>query len=341
MCIAIGQSLESRGYNVRVLTVLHSVFQSYYKSNLLHEYSPSAISWIGSVQVFLLFFGGVFSGPLADRYGLRAVFVPSAILLVFAVMMTSMASQYYQFLLAHGVLSGLGCGLIFTPTVSSVGQYFTTKRAWAMGVVVSGTSVGGVVFAIVLDRLLNSSNLGFGWSLRIVGFIMLALLAFSAAVVKEHAPRRKKQLFLPDAFRSPAYIFTTLGFFFSLLGYWAPIFYVAEYSNVNGVSSQLAFYQVAIMNATSFFGRLIPNFVADRVGLFNANIVMSFWTCVIIFTWTAATSSSGITTWIAFYGFFQGALVSLITPCLAQGTFLSLVTSQINSTRSYPSDFCH
>ena len=290
----------------------------------MHDRYPSDISWIGSLQVFLLFLGGLFAGPLSDLYGLRAVLVPSSVVLVLAVMLTSLATTYAQFIGLQGILFGLACGMIFTPTVSVVGQYFTTKRAWAMGVAVSGASIGGIVFPIVLDRLLNASALGFAWSIRVVGFVMAMLLAFAVAVTKEHAPRRKRDLLLPHAFRSPAYVFTLLGFFFSLLGFWAPIFYIAEYSSTIGIDARQAFDLVAIMNATSFFGRTLPNFVADRAGRFNTNILMTLGTSIIIFSWTAANSSAKITTWIALYGFFQGALVSLITPCLAQGTWIPL-----------------
>ena len=85
---------------------------------------------------------------------LQVVLVPSSIALVFSVMMTSLPSEYYHFILAQGIVEGLSCGMIFTLTVSTVGQYFTTKRAWAMGVV-SGVSVGGVIFPIALNRMLN------------------------------------------------------------------------------------------------------------------------------------------------------------------------------------------
>lgn len=46
-----------------------SIFQSYYSANFLQTESPSNISWSGSLQVILIFFGGVIAGPLADCYG--------------------------------------------------------------------------------------------------------------------------------------------------------------------------------------------------------------------------------------------------------------------------------
>ena len=236
-------------------------------------------------------------------------------------MMTSLATQYYQLLLAHGVLQGVGNGLIFTPAVSVVGQYFTTKRAWAMGVVVSGASIGGIVFPLALDRMLNASSLGFGWSLRITGFVMLALLTFACAVMKEHAPRRQSGFWLLAAFRHPAYDLAVLAFFLALFGFWTPIFFIVDYATVQGLNPRLAFYEAAILNAASFFGRTLPGFAGDKLGRFNANVLATLGTAILLFCWPSTHDAAGITAWVVFYGFFAGAIVSLYSPCIAQSEY--------------------
>lgn len=48
-----------------------SIYQDYYSQHMLSEESQSSISWIGSVQVFFLYAGGVAGGPLFDRYGAK------------------------------------------------------------------------------------------------------------------------------------------------------------------------------------------------------------------------------------------------------------------------------
>ena len=45
------------------------VFQAYYIRNQLKDHSPDDISWIGSLQVFLVFALGLAGGPIFDRYG--------------------------------------------------------------------------------------------------------------------------------------------------------------------------------------------------------------------------------------------------------------------------------
>lgn len=249
----------------------------------------------------------------------QMVVIPAGATLVFSVMMTSLSTKYYQFILAQGVLGGIACGMIFTPVVSTVGQYFTTRRAWAMGIVVSGAAIGGIVFPIALNRLLNMHRVGFGWAVRVVGFIMLALLAYAGIVTKEFAPRRKKNIFLPGAFKKWPYVLTNAGFLIGLMGLYAPIFYISDYSLDQGMDPQLALYQVAILNAPSFFGRTIPNFAGDKLGRFNITIITYVACAVLCFCWTAATSTAGITVWVIFFGFFSGAAFSLYSPTVAQG----------------------
>ena len=45
------------------------VYQSYLKQNQLASSSESAISWIGSLQIFLSFSGGLISGRIFDSHG--------------------------------------------------------------------------------------------------------------------------------------------------------------------------------------------------------------------------------------------------------------------------------
>ena len=148
---------------------------------------------------------------------------------------------------------------------------------------------------------------------------MLAILTFSCIVMEEHAPRRRQKFFLPEAFRSGPYVFAFLSFFFCLFGFWTPIFYIVDYATTQDMSRELAFYQVAILNATSFLGRTLPGFAADKVGRFNANIFVIMCSAILIFCWTAAQSNAAIMVFIALYGFFAGAVVSLVSPCLAEG----------------------
>ncbi len=99
--------------------------------------------------------------------------------------MTSLCSEYYQFFLAHSLLLGISMPFITWPPLAVVSRHLPRNRGLALGLVIGGSSLGGVVWPVVMEQLLNHSNLGFGWTMRIVGFAMALLLTFSCLTILE------------------------------------------------------------------------------------------------------------------------------------------------------------
>ena len=93
-------------------------FQSYYTRTF--DVAASEISWIGSVQILLIYFIGAFSGRALDAGYLRMVVGTGFALQVIGVFATSVASQYWHLFLAQGICKGLGDGMVFCPTVALV-----------------------------------------------------------------------------------------------------------------------------------------------------------------------------------------------------------------------------
>lgn len=126
----------------RGLIITFGVFQTYYETHLLGKYSPSTISWIGTIQGFLLIEVGIFSGPLYDQGHLRYLLFAGAFLVAFGMMMASLATDFYSIFLSLGVCCGLGMGLLFFPAISAISTYWTTRRGMANGIAAAGSAVG-------------------------------------------------------------------------------------------------------------------------------------------------------------------------------------------------------
>ncbi|KAJ5712427.1 hypothetical protein N7493_008895 [Penicillium malachiteum] len=120
------------------------IYQSYYEETLLSSHSASSISWIGTIQGFLLFLVGVIVGPVFDKGYLKSLVATGSFLVVF---------------LAHGVAVGIGCAFLFLPSIAIVATYFTSRRAIATGITASGGSIGAVIYPIMFHKLIN---VGFG-----------------------------------------------------------------------------------------------------------------------------------------------------------------------------------
>ncbi|KIM92630.1 hypothetical protein OIDMADRAFT_139348 [Oidiodendron maius Zn] len=85
------------------------------------------------------------------------------------------------------------------PCLAATGQYFQKKRGAAMGVTITGSSLGGVIFPIALGKMLNSNKLGFGWSIRICTFMMLGLFVPPCALVLARLPPRRGKFCIMSA----------------------------------------------------------------------------------------------------------------------------------------------
>ncbi|KAH8809277.1 MFS transporter, MCP family, solute carrier family 16, member 10, partial [Xylogone sp. PMI_703] len=295
------------------------IYEIYYLEHTLHDESPSTIAWIGSVQLFFQFSAGLLSGPLTDRFGSQVIVYPSSILFVLSIMITSLCKSYYQFLLAQGILGGLANGLVYTPAVAVLGQYFFRRRPLAMGIASSGSSLGGIIFPIMLNRLLNHSDLGFPWTLRIVGFLVLglAIVACLTVVPRKNLPKRKGNYLLLSKFKKPEYSLQVVGTFLVFWGLFTPFFYLPTYSTAHGIDQDLAFYTLSILNAGSLVGRLISGVIAPKIGRFNILTVSSAASGILILCWLRIHSEAGIIVFAILSGFTSGFVIAQFPTTLA------------------------
>ncbi|OCL14295.1 MFS general substrate transporter [Glonium stellatum] len=285
------------------------VFQEYYMVHQLRHESRDKIAWIGSLSAFVQFAAGAIGGPLFDRFG-AWIIRPAAVIYVFAMMMTSLCSEYWQFMLTQGVLMGVTMGFLQFPAFAAVSQYFDKNRAAAFGVVVSGSSIGGVVFPIAFSKMLNDSSLGFGWSVRIMAFVIIPLMAFSCAVVKARLPPRPTTFFIGAAFKDARYIFLIASLFFMFLGMFTPLFFIPSYAVTRGMDATLASYLLAITNAASTFGRIIPGVLADKYGRLNMFTLGGIITGIIILCMNKAETTAALVVYSIAFGFTSGTIIS-------------------------------
>ena len=118
------------------------VYQTYYSTGILSSETPSNISWIGSIQAFLLLLVGIATGPIYDAGHFQILIRLGSFLTVFGLMMTSISTEYYQVMLAQGICVGLGSGCLFVPSFAIIPQYFSSRKALATGIAASGSSLG-------------------------------------------------------------------------------------------------------------------------------------------------------------------------------------------------------
>lgn len=229
---------------------------------------------------------------------------------LFGIMMTSLCTKYWQFMLAQGIVTGIGNGFVMFPVFAVVPQWFDKKRGAALGMTIAGSSVGAIVLPILLSNLLTHTNLGFGWSVRILGFFLVPFLIFACLTVKSRLPPRKTRFLFPEAFKKPMYVLLVLAAFCTMVGMFVPLFLISSFAIARGVDPSLAFYLVAILNGASFFGRVIPGIMGDKLGRINVFVGAALATGILCFCWPLASSTGGIIAVAVVFGFCSGAIIS-------------------------------
>lgn len=241
-------------------------------------------------------------------------------LYVLSIMLISICTAYWHFMLVQGVVAGIAMAMLQLPAIAAVSQYFDKRRAAALGVVISGSSIGGIVFPVALSKMLNDSPLGFGWSVRIMGFVVAPLLVLSCFTVTARLPPRETDFFIGSAFKRPRYLLLILSLFCVMAGMFTPLFFLPSYAVTRGVDATLASYLLAIVNGASTFGRIVPGILADKYGRLNIFGLGALATGVVVLCMNSAVSEAGLIVYSVAFGFTSGTIVSGVSAAISTCT---------------------
>lgn len=210
--------------------------------------------------------------------------------------------------------------------VTACSTWFLRHRALAMGIMTAGSSIGGVVLPVMVERLVG--NIGFAWAMRSVAFLLLGMVIIGILTVKSRLSPLKQSLSLKDfitPFAETPFLLLTIGVWFVYIGAFIPFTFIIVQARAQGMSANLAGYLVPIVNASSTFGRIIPAHFGDMFGVFNIMILLSGFSAVVcVALWLPSTvMASGhtnalIIVFALFYGFASGCILSIVPAMVAK-----------------------
>ncbi|KAH9229074.1 hypothetical protein K456DRAFT_1923736 [Colletotrichum gloeosporioides 23] len=313
------------------------IFQTFYRDYLSRP--ASDISWIGSMQVFFLFVVGVFTGRLTDAGYFRTVFGIGSALVVLGSLTASFATEYWQLFLSQGLCIGLGMGGLFCPVMAVLSTYFKRRRNLAIGIAISGSATGGMIYPVMARQLLP--KIGFGWTMRVMALVQLVTLLVANIFMRSRLrPRRAGSLVELSAFKEKPYFLFTIGMFFNFWGVYFAFYYIGPFSRDKlSFSYDTSIDILMIMNGVGAIGRVIPGFLADLfLGPLNVVTPAAAVCTILLFSWMAIKSAAGLYAWAVVYGIFgatvQGlfpaALSSLTTDLRKAGTRMGMVYSIVS-----------
>lgn len=308
--------------------------ESYIAAHILVDTSATAISMIFALFSFFVMFGTMISGVVFDKYGGKQLCYTGTIMVTGGLMATANCTKLYQFILAYGVVCGLGCSLLTAPFVTSIGHYFHKKRGMALAIAMPGASIGGVIWPLICRSLYT--KVGFTWTIRTLGFCIGFLLLVASFLNHDRHEEilkikilnegenlnmtfKEKMNDLVDfsSFKDASFLILTAALFLNEFSLLLVSTYIPSYALNKGFSESLSLIALTVFNASGVIGRIIPTFLSDRYGNFNLMVLMSGMMFLSVWIlWLPFGSNLGaFMTFTIIYGFAVAGTLALTPLC--------------------------
>ncbi|KAI9568011.1 major facilitator superfamily domain-containing protein [Boletus coccyginus] len=300
------------------------VYQAFYTEQYLQNESSSAVSWIGSLSTFLVTAIGPMCGRLFDNGYFHHVYIAGAVLQSLSIFMLSLVQpgQYYQVLLAQGLVSGIGQGLMYVPSMAILSHHFKRRRTIMMSIVSSGTALGGIANTIMLNQLLNGP-IGFKTGVQISAAVISVLLFLSCILVRTRYSAARQEVTsvkfwqaTKNCFTEVPSLLTITGFTLFQVAYTYPFFYFQLDSLTHGLSASFAFYSLVIMNVGSFIARFVVGPVLPYVRVIDLTITTTVICAILIIGMIWLGSVASVVVLGVLYGLFSGINRGMMAPML-------------------------
>lgn len=280
----------------------------------------------------------------AKLYSPQLVIMSGGVVFGLGCILASLSQYVWQFALTQGVLVGMGTCMAYVPTMSVAPTWFDQRRGLAMGIVISGSACGGMIWPPVLRAI--TSHIGFRNALRISGCVVILFVPLAGFTLRWEPnfknkvrgqmmglSRRTGWMRMPlvdwHVAKSKKFVAQALGSFLQSTGYSTPLFFYAAFARSLGYSASMADSFITISNASNFVSRIVIGYAADRLGRLNILYLTTILSAISVFTfWLPATfvdhSISGTTADVLFivftimYGCFGSAYISLFPASLIE-----------------------
>jgi len=211
--------------------------------------------------------------------------------------------------------------MMYFPILSVCPEYFDAHRGSAMGFVLSGAGIGGLVLSPLIRALI--ARLSIRWTLR---FLCVFNLLISLPIALTIAPTRFTSRRLTHIDRSvalkPTFILSTVAAFLQAGGNLVPLTFLAEFSAVLGYSPGFGAVLLAINNGVNSASRILTGWAGDRVGRQNTLILTVVGsTATVCGFWLGSAVNGDRALWllfVVFYGVFAGGYNALFPTTIAE-----------------------
>ncbi|KZF19992.1 major facilitator superfamily protein [Xylona heveae TC161] len=308
----------------------YGVFQGYYIASnggpdavitAKQAQNKALVAFVGTLGAGLTWAGSIFVNPLMARSkDLRQITLTGAALMSLGYGLAGSCSQIWQLILCQGFLYGIGSSMLYFPILSVAPEYFDSRRGAAMGFILSGAGVGGLVMAPVIRVLLD--HIGIRWTLRALCFINLAIaLPIGLSASPSRSSRQRPSLVNISLAKKPAFTLQALAALLQASGNFVPLNFLPEFSTALGYTAGFGAALLALSNGVNTASRIAMGFTADKAGRQNTLVLSVLGSAVSVFAFWMSSLDGSKALWITFvvaYGILAGGYNALFPTTITE-----------------------
>ncbi|KAF4307281.1 mfs transporter [Botryosphaeria dothidea] len=256
----------------------YGVFLAHYLSN---DVFPGAtrldFAFVGGLSISQALFVSPLATITTRHFGTRVTLLIGVFFETISLIGASFAKEIWQLFLSQGVCFGWGMGFLFVGSVGVVPQWFTTRRSFANGIAASGSGLGGLMYSLATNAMIQHISLG--WAFRILGICAFTVNTVCALLVKDRNKKIGSSQLAFDyrLFRRPEFLLLMAFGFLSMLGYIVLLFSLPNYAQSGiGLSAHQGSVIGAVLNLGQALGRPPIGYFSDNVGRMNMAAIMTF-----------------------------------------------------------------
>lgn len=162
---------------------------------------------------------------------------------------------------------------------------------------------------------------GFAWTVRAFALVILLTNLIACLVMRlQRQYGSKGSDFSFHHFKDLPYSAFVCAFTLFVASSFVPFFFLQEYAIGLGVSKDMAFNLLSIINAANVFGRFLPNYIADRYGGVNTLLPLTVACIITMCMLPLVQNLSGLIAVSIVYGFLSGGVIIIPGPTITDLT---------------------
>ena len=241
--------------------------------------------------------------------------------MVASLLAMSILQSLPTFYIAHVVYGGFGFSVLYSPLLSTSGEWFPERRGLVTGLVTAGGALGQGLLPFFASYLINA--FGWRWALVGVGFTLLMALGLTLPVLSwpqgTRAPAATSAS-APEMARAEGatIAFLALAAFLCCMCMGVPVVHMASFIGAVCGSPSVGVNSLVIAMTAGAVGRVCCGLIADRIGPQKAYGIASSIQTACVMAFPALGDSMSFMALSAIFGFGFAGNMTCLSLCVRQ-----------------------